>query len=204
MTSTRGACTCTRSAERAQLAGPGGNEVTIKPRMLNSALLPCMLLAAVGFIASVAAHIASVADVQLPGGSAVFVLHAGIFVVWAPTVLVMSRFRGRVNNKDIWKVALSGCPAWMRTAVQIIFGYGFLSFFWFLAGTAGHPKGVGPSPQSEVRGFSGHWMIFYSAAFATLYSVRRRPELLIERRCSSQHVVSATAEYCETCGERLT
>jgi hypothetical protein len=27
--------------------------------------------------------------------------------------------------------------------------------------------------------------------------------LLLERRCSSHHVVSPDAQYCETCGERM-
>jgi hypothetical protein len=164
-----------------------------------------MLVAAAGFISSAIAHVASIAGVELPGGRAVFLLHAGIFIVWLPTVLAVQRVSGGVNRKDIWKVVLSGCPPWMRIAVYAVFGYAFLSFLLFLATSAGLPK-HGPGSVSnvaEVRGFSGHWMIFYGTAFATLYSVRNRPSLLVARKCSNQHAVSRTAEFCETCGERM-
>jgi hypothetical protein len=171
--------------------------------VLNIVLLPCMVLAGVGFVMSVAAHVLSLAGVQLPGGAAVFSLHVGIFIVGLPTILVMTRFRGRVANRDIWKVALLGCPTWMKRAVPVVLGYACLNFFLFLAGSAFHQKAVGASPPSVVRAFSGHWMLFYSAAFATLYSVRRRPELLVERKCSAEHPVSFNAEFCEVCGERL-
>jgi hypothetical protein len=164
-----------------------------------------MFAAVAGFALSAIAHITSIAGVELPGGKAVFLLHAGIFVVWLPALLVMHRVSGGINRRDLWKVALSGCPSWMRTAVYAIFVYAFLNFFYFFATTAGLPKHAsgGVSTIAEVRGFSGHWMIFYSAAFAILYSARNRPGLLLDRRCSNQHAVSKTAEYCETCGERM-
>jgi hypothetical protein len=171
--------------------------------VLNILLLPCMVLAGIGFVLSSAAHVASIVGVQIPGGSAVLALQVGIFAAWLPAVLVMSSFRGRVSNRDLWKVALSGCPGWMRAAVFVVFGYAFLNFFYCFVIMPGRPQSDGSSLLSEVRGISGHWMIFYATAFAVLYSARRRPELFTARRCSAQHEVAPDAEYCERCGERL-
>ena len=171
--------------------------------MLANILAPFMFLAGAGFVASVVAHVASIAGIELPGGRNWFVLHAGIFAVWIPAILVMNRFRGRVSKKDIWKTAFAGSPVWMLTALKVIFGYSFVSFFLFVVNAPSHSKQSPVSLPAEIRAFSGHWMIFYSVAFATLYSARERPDLLVEKRCSSNHVVSSTAEYCETCGERV-
>ena len=171
---------------------------------MRAVLFPLMLLAGLGFALSLVAHLASFGGARLPGGSAVFALHAGIFVVWIPTVLVLNRVSRGARRRDLWKVALSGCPRWLRLAVPIIFGYGFLNFLLFMASTVGSPKtATGDAAPGVVRGFSGHWLIFYSAAFAVIYSARNWPALLLDRRCSSHHVVSPTAQYCESCGERM-
>src|SRR5687768_13550080 len=129
-----------------------------------------MALAAVGFILSVAAHLSALAGSPIPFGKAVWALHIGIFVVWLPTVLVAYRLTRGATQKDFWKIALVGCPKWMRTALFIVFGYAILNFVVFMATTASHSPAKGESSPEVVRGFSGHWMAFYGAAFATLYS----------------------------------
>ena len=159
-----------------------------------------MVLAAGGFILSVAAHLAALAGIAVPGGGLVWALHIGIFVVWIPTVLVSSRITRYSNRRDFWKTALAGCPPWMRRALYIVFGYALLNFILFIASTSGHPKPVGAAPPSVIRGFSGHWMVFYGAAFATLYSVTHAPYLLRERRCPQGHAVAPTARFCPECG----
>jgi len=59
---------------------------------------------------------------------------------------------------------------------------------------------TGDAPPSVVRGFSGHWMIFYGAAFAVLYSRIHAPELYRERKCPQGHTASPTARFCSECG----
>jgi|GEM_PF-5355622 len=68
---------------------------------MQAALVPLMLLAALGFCLSVAAHVASIAGVPLPGGQSVWLLHAGIFVVWFPTALIASRIMRGVRRQDV-------------------------------------------------------------------------------------------------------
>ena len=163
-----------------------------------------MALAAIGFILSVAAHIRAIEGLPMPGGKAVWALHIGIFVVWLPTVLVAHRFTRGVNRKDFWKIALIGCPKWMRQVFYAIFGYAVLNFVYFMATTVNRPPSQnGDAPPEVVRGFSGHWMVFYSAAFATLYSAYVVGYSGMQRKCANGHVVPLTAKFCEECGAQL-
>jgi hypothetical protein len=99
-------------------------------------VLPFMALAGVGFILSVAVHLRAIAGSSIPFGGAVWALHIGIFAVWLPTVLVAIRLTRGAKRKDFWKIALVGCPKWMRTALYVIFGYAILNFVLFIATTA--------------------------------------------------------------------
>ena len=162
-----------------------------------------MVLAAIGLLLSIAAHIASILGVPLPGGNVVWSLHVGIFVVWFPAVMVGYRInRGRPQS-ELWKNVLSGCPTWMRYAGYGLFGYAAGNFIWFYAVMQSGSPPEGAAPASEIRGFSGHWMVFYGAAFAILLSAYRKPRLLKKQRCSKGHDVSSTDVFCPTCGSKV-
>jgi hypothetical protein len=167
---------------------------------MNLLLIPFLLLSAVGFVLSLIVHLAGLAGIAPPGGGLVWGLHAGAIVVSLPVVLVATRIAGGLNHKDAWKVMLSGCPNWMRQAFFVLFAYAILNFLWFAVTTSGQPKPKGVAPPSVIRGFSGHWMVFYAAAFATLYSVIQAPELLRRRNCPEGHPVSVTDHFCPRCG----
>jgi hypothetical protein len=139
----------------------------------------------------------------MPGGKAVWAFHVGIFVVWIPTVLISIPITHGAKRKDFWKIALIGCPKWMRQAVYVVFGYGILNFIYFMATTMNHGQPNGDAPPQVIRGFSGHWMIFYSAAFAALYSAYVVGYSNFRRRCPNGHVVPLTAKFCEECGAQL-
>jgi hypothetical protein len=173
-------------------------------KAFRAILLPFMLLAIIGFILSVAAHIRAIQGLPNPAGNAVWALHIGIFVVWLPTVLVAYRLTRGAKRKDFWKVALIGCPKWMRQALYVVFGYAILNFVFFFVTTVNQPQLKGGAPPPEVvRGFSGHWMVFYGAAFATLYSAYVVGYSGMQRRCPNGHVVPLTAKFCEECGAQL-
>lgn len=76
---------------------------------------------------------------------------------------------GNTSRKDFWKVVLRGSPEWMRYMVYGFLGYALVNFLIFMPQA---PKGGtgGETPAVVWRGFSGHWMAFYSAALAILYS----------------------------------
>ena len=49
---------------------------------------PFMFIAGVGFLLSLTAHLLALFGKSIPGGGLVWTLHAGIFVVWIPAVLL--------------------------------------------------------------------------------------------------------------------
>ncbi len=114
---------------------------------------------------------------------------------------LMTRYASR---RDSWKVALEGCPIWMRRALYGLFGYAILNFIIFIVTTGGGSnQPPGDAPPSVVRGFSGHWMFFYGAAFAILYSRIHLENLYRPRKCPQGHDASPTARYCPECGYRF-
>jgi hypothetical protein len=167
---------------------------------MASLLRPLTGLAIVGFVASLIVHLCSLAGQPNPFGAAAWGLHVGIFVVWFPTVLVARRLSTGARQADFWKATLRGCPAWVKTGGYLLVGYAVLNFVLFVATQptrSGSAHGI-----AELRGFSGHWMVFYYLGAATLYSASRLgPQL--ERRCPLGHEISPFANYCETCGAAI-
>ena len=180
-------------------------------------LTPFLALSALGFIASAIVHILALAGLTLPIGDGVFVLHVGIFAVWFPAVIAAMRL-GRGADRggwlafgssfDRWKAMLAGCPDWMRYALVVLFVYAFANFFlgmrnlphgashkWVISSTSN-----AEAPALTVRLFSGHWLVFYGAAFAILYSAWRRPALLGTPTCANGHKALPTDNFCPACG----
>ncbi len=130
-----------------------GRPATWKWTWLKPLMYCCMLVAALGFTLSLAAHIASISGKTIPSVLPVMDLHIGIFVVWLPAVWVVGRMTGSANRKDLWKIALSGCPLWMRRAVYGLFVYTALNFVLFMMRT-GTGRDAGEASPSIVWGFS--------------------------------------------------
>jgi hypothetical protein len=165
---------------------------------MNSLLIPFMYIAFAGFVASLIAHIAGYMGVEKPFGFDPWPLHMGIFIVWLPAVLAAQRLSREFPQKDMWKATLRGCPPWMRKALNVLFGYALLSFVLFMALEA-----ASGDEASTVRGFSGHWLIFYFAAYAILYSAIQVSENETERRCKNGHFLETNDKYCRQCGDYL-
>ena len=128
-----------------------------------------LALAGVGFVLSMWIHIGALFGVKVAPQYLFWMLHVGIFVVFLPAVLVAQRLVGNTRRSDFWKVALKDVPPWLRYVVYASFGYAIVNFALFATKTPA--GGSGANPPAEVwRGFSGHWMAFYSAAFALLYA----------------------------------
>lgn len=166
-------------------------------------LYPFIALSAIGLGLSIAVHLSALFGVPNPLGSYAWGLHAGIFVVWIPTVLVAQRYTRDFKQRDFWRAALRGCPNWMRVMTMAFFGYAFVNFAWFMASGFSRAPQKGPPGPAELRGFSGHWMAFYSAALATLYSATRITAVDDARRCLQGHAVGPLAKFCEQCGSPI-
>lgn len=154
-----------------------------------------MYLALAGFMASAIAHLFSYMGIDKPFGIDPWPLHIGIFIVWLPAVIVAQRLSKDFPQKDIWKATLRGCPSWMKKTFYILFVYAFINFFVFLyLDTKSGNKAI------TVRGFSGHWLIFYYAAYAILYSAIQLSGGDNIRRCSNGHPLQPNDRYCSQCG----
>jgi hypothetical protein len=151
------------------------------------------LAALIGFCLSLAVHVAALlgADVseQVPH---LWLLHVGVIVVFGPLVLASHRAFGRAPS---FAVIRSAYPAWAVMIAAVLFPYAVLNFILFMVATEGgtphaeggrfilhsHGKLIREISSSEyvafkaneVRGFSGHWLVFYFAAFA-YFSLRRK------------------------------
>ena len=167
-------------------------------------LYPFVLLAAIGLVLSFIVHVMALLGLPAPFGQATFSLHVGILIVWIPTILVGMKMTKDFKRKDFWKAMLRGCPNWMKYMTYGLFIYAAINFiiFFYLA----PPKCRPFDPQEYPTvfcGFSGHWMAFYSAEMASLYSAIKVIKLDPLRRCPDGHPVSPSAKYCDECGREI-
>jgi hypothetical protein len=164
-------------------------------------LLPIMWFAVGGFVASLIVHVLALIGVPSPFGSATWLLHIGIFIVWLPTVLVAQRLSRGAKHADFWKATFRNCPLWVKTGSYVVGGYAILNFALFALQATRYPTNDVPDLVA-YRGFSGHWMAFYYVGAATLYSGAWRGSLR-PRRCANGHEVSPFAKFCDVCGTPL-
>jgi hypothetical protein len=120
------------------------------------------------------------------------IIFPGIFVVWLPTVFLMNQLSADFKQRDIWKAALRGCPAWMRTALWSVMGLTFAAFF--------APFLWGSRPENFPPGFFLFPAVFYSTSFCVAYSFLHAGRFDAGRRCLNGHRMSPLAKFCEECG----
>jgi hypothetical protein len=171
--------------------------------MTQALLLPLMLYAACGLALSLLVHVLSFFGIQFGGNTLFFGLHIGIFPLWIPVVLIAQKMMGAgTSRKDFWKIALSGCPPWMKYMTYGFFIYAFVNFAIFMLIVSAHPppKGATQPPAEVLHGFSGHWMAFYSAGLAILTTAYRRGLSNLQRKCPFGHEIGWNDKFCPTCG----
>ncbi len=156
-------------------------------------------LSAIGLAVSLWVHLGAVMGRRVAPEAFFWILHLGIFVVWVPVVFVAKRRVGNMNRKDFWKAVLKGSPEWMRYMVYLFLGYATVNFALFFIKVQGGSGGGANPPAIVWRGFSGHWMAFYSAALAVLYSAMHSDGS--GSQCVNGHAVSPGARYCDRCGQ---
>ena len=166
-------------------------------RLVRAPLLSLfMAIAAFGFVASVIAHLLALAHGPIPGGEKIFALHAGIFIVWIPAVMLMGTLTKGARRSDIWKIGLMGCPRWVKPALTALGAYVAVNFFRGIA--MQHREG--DDFLERVRLFSGHWIIFYAIATAIMYSALHVSQDRLNLRCLLGHKMSPADSFCPECG----
>ncbi|WP_233869839.1 hypothetical protein [Paraburkholderia adhaesiva] len=151
-----------------------------------------------GFVISLVVHVSALMGFNLAATiPSIWALHAGVFVVFAPFVfLCRKELGGKGNLWLLWK----GVPNWVAVLGGMIFVYVVMNFLLFMLHTEGgmpavqdgkyvllnHGKFIRQLTPSEftafkaneLRGFSGHWLLFYfvpAAYFLFWKSARAEP-----------------------------
>lgn len=179
---------------------PSSNDESVTrtaiPEWLRPFIWVFVWLSAIGLLISLCVHIGALMGRGVP--STFWVLHVGIFVVWFPAVVVAQRLVGNTNRKDFWKVVLKGAPDWVRYMMYFLFAYEFVNFMISMGQSSSGGRHT-TSSAADWRGFSGLWMVFYSAALAILYSAAKTMDSI--PRCTNGHLASPNAVYCTRCGQ---
>jgi hypothetical protein len=158
-------------------------------------------LAAIGLVLSLWVHVGAVMGRHVAPEALFWILHFGIFVVWFPAAFVGKQRAGNFKRRDLWKVILRGSPDWVRYLLYGFLGYAVVNFIYFLNPARTGPEGSGGTSAIVWRGFSGHWMAFYFAALAILYTAaKENPSGL---RCLNGHPVPLNANFCTQCGKAV-
>lgn len=155
-----------------------------------------LVLAALGFLCTLVIYLGAFAHLERLDQILMRPLIPGLFIVWFATVLVMTRMTRFGNRRDVWKIALSGCPIWLRRTLYGVIGFGMLNFVYFVVFRKQETV-----PAALFMG--GHFMMFYGVAFCVMYSAIHAPALLANQTCSLGHVVAPLDRYCPTCGNAL-
>jgi hypothetical protein len=139
-----------------------------------------------GFAAALIVHIAALMGIDVSENfPAVWGLHAGIFVVFIPFVFFS---RKSLSPKPTFAQICAAFPMWVVGLGICVFAYALANFALFILKTeGGNPSIVDGKfvlmnhgtlireltaveystfKANEVRGFSGHWLVFYFVPFA--------------------------------------
>jgi hypothetical protein len=176
-------------------------------RYVKRLVYPFLVLAVVGLILTLIAHLSMWAGSDNLLTKHYFTLFVGVPVVWLATILVSQLLTKDTKQRDCWKACLRGCPAWMRYMSSAFFIYAFVSAGFVLFGIYTDIRGGGSGdgmPKFVSLGFSGFFMMFYSTATAVLYSATKILEGVNMRICPNGHRVEATENFCPYCGEKMT
>jgi len=165
-------------------------------KILKPFIYVFLVLAALGCLCTLVIYLCAFAHLEKMDQVLMRPLIPGLFIVWFATVLVMARMTRFGNRRDVWKIALSGCPAWLRRTLYGVIGFGMLNFAYFVV-----LRKQESVPAALFMG--GHFMMFYGVAFCVMYSAIHAPALLATRTCSRGHEVSPFDTYCPTCGDTV-
>lgn len=159
-------------------------------------------IAAIGLALSVVVHGAALSGIDVMSRVPyVWGLHVGIFIVFVPAVIsARRRFARRPPLADLRQAF----PGWIKVFAGVFFAYALVNFYVSFSSMDGtpaikagqyvlenHGRIVRALSSAEytslraqvIRGFSGHWMVFYFFGFA-YFAFCRDGGLLSGRACN--------------------
>ncbi|WP_198084757.1 hypothetical protein [Variovorax sp. E3] len=155
-----------------------------QPRILVPRLIA--LAALLGFTLSLLVHIAALLGTDVSAKFPyVWTLHVGIFVVFFPFIFFS---RKDLGPKPTFAQIREFFPSWVVALGCVIAAYTAINFLLFIVGMQGGSPAISEGKfilqdhgrlvrevtaaeytsfkANEVRGFSGHWLLFYFVPFA--------------------------------------
>lgn len=124
---------------------------------------PLAIIASIGFVLSIIVHSATFLDIDLIRRFPwVMWLNFGMFVVFPP--LLFSTDNKIQNRDEIWQKIMASMPLWAKIMMGVSFVYAFVYAFINLTLSiilSGSGNATLEDGRYLLRGFSGHWMIFY-------------------------------------------
>ena len=133
-----------------------------------------LIIAGIGLFSSIVTHILALCgnypQENLPS---VWLLHFGVFIVWIPTVKICQKLaKGTKNRLFIWQKSLKYSPGWLRRLCALLLVYAVINFVVFINNVDSIPFDSIHHETWIIRGFSGHWMLFYCFAFSVMLARR--------------------------------
>lgn len=147
--------------------------------------------AATGLLLSVIIHGLAIAG-SYPGGW-VFGMHVAAIAAFAPLVFFLRKKamdRGLNPNRMgspvlVFRVLFENTPKWLKGVTIVFFAYAFVNFFLFITAHNQQVQNMRdlqvpdqairslPPDAQMLRGFSGHWMVFFNLVVAGLYPPKK-------------------------------
>jgi hypothetical protein len=152
-------------------------------------------VAFVGFVLAAMVHAASVVGIDVSERfELVWFLHVGMFVVFIPFVNSSRKLLGARPTFSDWRSIL---PRWAVVGCGVVFIYAIVNFaIYFATAQTGNAlvrdgkyvvRGLEVTKveyaafrASHLRGFSGHWLVFYFLPFA-YFGFGREPDPSFKR-----------------------
>ena len=167
------------------------------------------LTALAGFIISLVVHLSALLGIDVSAHFAyVWLLHLGIFVVFFPFAFAFFS-RNTPGEKPTFTEIRTAFPTWVVVAGACVFTYAVVNFLLFMIATEGgnpaikngkylllnHGKLVRELTfgeytafrANEIRGFSGHWLVFYFFPFA-YFVLRKKSTPIFDSDASQRNV----------------
>lgn len=136
----------------------------------------------------------------------VWILHVGAILIMFPAIIELKKtvpvrqVNGRLlgTSRGFYTHVFKNAPRWLSIIVGLCFAYAIVNFILFITSQLGtaeiqggqyvltsHGKILKTLTEEEfhhvkanmLRGFSGHWILFFAAAAAILYPFKKQEEI---------------------------
>ena len=169
---------------------------------MRTLIRPLAGIAAVGLLVSIYVHVSAWIGVAMtPLAAWMLALHLTAILLAFPMIVAGHLIAGDpmdvayLSSSDVHLV-LQACSPAMRGVIYGFAGYAMVNFAFFAWQIA---SGAHVDDAATLRGFSGHWMAFFAAEMAIMWTYVTRATTVA--RCPNGHPVSPNANFCEICGQ---